>query len=267
MKLNVSNLSFSYGEKSILKDLHFSVSNGTFCSLIGSNGVGKSTLLKCMLGIYRDYQGQISIDGEDICFHKPKELARKMAYIPQSHIPAFHYSVLDMVLMGTTSAMTAFANPKEREVLVAREALMQLQISHLEQRDFMKLSGGEQQLVLIARALAQNARILIMDEPTANLDYGNQLRVLDQMKKLTKGGYTVIQSTHQPEQAYLYSDQILAIKDGAVYGDGPPEQIMSEQLIRDLYGIETKEVCFMEDQVRVYVPAYLAQIKEDKGEK
>ena len=131
----------------------------------------------------------------------------------------------------------------------------------------MKLSGGEQQLVLIARALAQNARILIMDEPTANLDYGNQLRVLDQMKKLTKGGYTVIQSTHQPEQAYLYSDQILAIKDGAVYGDGPPEQIMSEQLIRDLYGIETKEVCFMEDQVRVYVPAYLAQIKEDKGEK
>ena len=97
MKLDVSNLSFSYGEKSILKDLHFSVSDGTFCSLIGSNGVGKSTLLKCILGIYRDYQGQVSIDGEDIRFHKPRELARKMAYIPQSHIPAFHYSVLDMV--------------------------------------------------------------------------------------------------------------------------------------------------------------------------
>ena len=105
--------------------------------------------MKCLLGIYRDYGGCITIDGEDIRFDKPKDLARKMAYIPQSHAPAFHYSVLDMTLMGTTSAMTAFANPKEREVSVAREALRQLQIGHLEQRDFMKISGGEQQLVLM----------------------------------------------------------------------------------------------------------------------
>ena len=267
MKLEVSNLSFSYGDKVILKDIHFCVSSGCFCSLLGSNGVGKTTLMKCLLGIYRDYGGCITIDGEDLRFDKPKDLARKMAYIPQSHAPAFHYSVLDMTLMGTTSAMTAFANPKEREVSVAREALRQLQIGHLEQRDFMKISGGEQQLVLIARALAQEARVLIMDEPTANLDYGNQIRVLEQMKRLTKSGYTVFQSTHQPEQAYLYGDQILAIKDGKVYGNGPPKQIMNEQLVQDLYGVETKEFRFMEDQIRVYVPSHLGQIKEEQDEK
>lgn len=264
MTLIVSNLSFSYKERGILKDIHFEVKDGCFCSVLGSNGVGKTTLLKCLLGLYNNYRGMVQIDEIDIRTQSPKELARKMAYIPQSHIPAFHYSVLDMTLMGTTSAMTAFATPKQREIDLARRALQQLHIEHLEQRDFMKLSGGEQQLVMIARALAQKARILIMDEPTANLDYGNQIRVLEQMKELTRAGYTVIQSTHQPEQAYFYADQIVAIKDGFMYGDGPPNTIITEKLIWDLYGVHTTVHSLMKDQVRIYIPVHLDE-KEEKA--
>ena len=184
----------------------------------------------------------------------PHELSQYIAYIPQSHNPTFNFSVLDMVLMGTTSQMGAFASPNRKCKKQALDALKRLGIHHLKDRGYAQISGGERQLVLIARAMVQNAKILVMDEPSANLDYGNRIKVMNTVKDLTKDGYAVIQSTHDPDQAYLYSDKILALYNGEVMAFGTPKETIGDEFISKLYGVDV-EVCSMrDDSVRVCVP-------------
>ena len=194
------------------------------------------------------------IDGENTRSLTQKQLARKVAYIPQSTAPVFNYTVADVVLMGTTSLTSGFSSPGEKERVYVTQALETLNIQHLQDRMFMNISGGERQLVLVARALAQQAGILFMDEPTANLDYGNQVRVLEQVRRLSGSGYTVIQSTHNPEQAFLYADEVLAVKDGTIAAHGSPNKVMDAGLIRDLYGIEAQVESLMDDRMRVCIP-------------
>lgn len=261
MGIEVKNLSFSYRRGvPVLKDVSFSLESGKFVCLLGPNGVGKSTLFKCMLGLLRDYQGEIWIDGDNTKSLTQKQLARKVAYIPQSSAPVFNYSVADVVLMGTTALTSTFSSPGEKERGYVRQALETLHIRHLEERMFMNISGGERQLVLVARALAQQAGILFMDEPTANLDYGNQVRVLEQVRRLARQGYTVIQSTHNPEQAFLYADEVLAVKDGTIAAHGRPNEVMDAALIQSLYGIEVRVESLMDDRMRVCIP--MASIAE-----
>jgi iron complex transport system ATP-binding protein len=202
----------------------------------------------------RNYTGEILIDGENTRSLTQKQLARKVAYIPQSTAPVFNYTVADVVLMGTTSLTSGFSSPGEKERVYVTQALETLNIQHLRDRMFMNISGGERQLVLVARALAQQAGILFMDEPTANLDYGNQVRVLEQVRRLSGSGYTVIQSTHNPEQAFLYADEVLAVKDGTIAAHGSPNEVMDAGLIRDLYGIEAQVESLMDDRMRVCIP-------------
>jgi iron complex transport system ATP-binding protein len=254
MSITVSDLSFAYQDKRVLSDVSLHASSGELTCIIGPNGVGKSTLFRCILGILKSYSGTAKVNDIDIKTLTPKQLARMAAYIPQSHAPVFHYSVLDMTLMGTTALMSAFATPKREEIKVAEEALKRLGIYHLRDRDFAKTSGGERQLVLIARALAQQAKILIMDEPTANLDYGNQIRVLEQVKLLAKQGYTIIQSTHQPDQAFFYADHVLALKEGRIFVSGTPKEVMDEKLIFDLYGVKVKIQSIQNDTIRFCIP-------------
>ncbi|PXV93434.1 iron complex transport system ATP-binding protein [Lachnotalea glycerini] len=254
MSISVEHLNFSYCDRPVLEDVSFRAVCGEVVCIIGPNGVGKSTLFRCILGIINNYSGIAKINEIEIKTLKPKQLARLIAYIPQSHTPAFHYSVLDMTLMGTTAQMSAFATPRKQEIIVAEEALKILDIYHLRDRDFTKMSGGERQLVLIARALAQQAKVLIMDEPTANLDYGNQILVLEQVKHLTSKGYTIIQSTHQPEQALYYADYVIALKDGRVYAAGKPHDVMDEELIFNLYGVRVKIQSLFDDKIRMCIP-------------
>lgn len=255
MGIEVKNLSFSYKKGiPVLHDVNFQLQSGKFICLLGPNGVGKSTLFKCMLGLLRNYTGEILIDGENTRSLTQKQLARKVAYIPQSTAPVFNYTVADVVLMGTTSLTSGFSSPGEKERAYVTQALETLNIQHLQDRMFMNISGGERQLVLVARALAQQAGILFMDEPTANLDYGNQIRVLEQVRRLSGSGYTVIQSTHNPEQAFLYADEVLAVKDGTIAAHGSPNKVMDAGLIRDLYGIEAQVESLMDDRMRVCIP-------------
>lgn len=255
MGIEVKNLSFSYKKGiPVLHDVNFQLQSGKFICLLGPNGVGKSTLFKCMLGLLRNYTGEILIDGENTRSLTQKQLARKVAYIPQSTAPVFNYTVADVVLMGTTSLTSGFSSPGEKERVYVTQALETLNIQHLQDRMFMNISGGERQLVLVARALAQQAGILFMDEPTANLDYGNQVRVLEQVRRLSGSGYTVIQSTHNPEQAFLYADEVLAVKDGTIAAHGSPNKVMDAGLIRDLYGIEAQVESLMDDRMRVCIP-------------
>lgn len=253
--MTVDDLRFSYGDHEVLRGVSFAAELGQFISVLGPNGVGKSTLFRCMLGLLEPTGGTVTIDGRNIATMTAAELSRSVAYIPQSHNPAFNFSVFDMVLMGTTSQLSRFAAPGKAQIALAEAALERMGITHLRDRGCSNISGGERQLVLIARAIAQQAKILVMDEPSANLDFGNKLRVMKTVKGLTDDGYTVIQSTHDPDQAYLYSDKILALYDGKVLAWGTPRDTISNSLISTLYGVDV-EVCSMRDDVvRVCVPA------------
>ena len=171
---------------------------------------------------------------------QPREIAAKVAYIPQTQTPTFHYTVLEMVLMGTTHRVRGLQSPGEKEEAIAREALAQVGIADMEQRSFGRLSGGEQQLVLIARALAQQTELLVMDEPTSSLDYGNQLRVMQRVKELAQSGYTILLSSHNPQQAMLFADRILALHDGVICADGAPGTVVTPELLEKLYHIRTR---------------------------
>lgn len=253
--MKIEDLHFSYGTHEVLKGVSYEAELGQFISVLGPNGVGKSTLFRCMLGLLEPTSGNVAIDGRNITDMTAAELSRHVAYIPQSHNPVFNFSVFDMVLMGTTAQLSRFASPGKAQEHLAEAALERMGIFHLRNRGCGNISGGERQLVLIARAIAQQAKILVMDEPSANLDFGNKLRVMKTVKSLTDDGYTVIQSTHDPDQAYLYSDKILALYGGGVLAWGTPRETISNSLISTLYGVDI-EVCSMrDDKIRVCVPA------------
>ena len=259
MRMKIENLHFSYGSREVLKGVSFGIDDSGFVSVLGPNGAGKSTLFRCMLGLLEPSEGSVHICGRNIRQMPPAELSHRVAYIPQSHTPVFNFSVFDMVLMGTTAQLAPFASPGKEQERLAEEAMERIGIAHLRNRGCSNISGGERQLALIARAIAQQAKILVMDEPSASLDYGNKLRLMETVKGLTREGYTVIQSTHDPDQAYLYSDQILALYDGKLLARGTPQETISSSLISRLYGVDV-EVCSMHrDDVRVCIPAHLTK--------
>ena len=251
--ISVKDLSFSYGEHNVLRNISFDAMPGELLCILGRNGAGKSTLFKCILGILKGYRGQVTIDDCDISEMKPAEKARRVAYIPQSSNPAFTYSVTDMVLMGTTPQMMGHMSPGRTERESCMQALERVGVAHLADRSYSNLSGGEQQLVLIARALAQGAGILIMDEPTSSLDYGNQMRVQKQLRSLISEGYTIIQSSHNPEQSYAFADKLICIKNGEIYKRGRPQEILDEKLIHDLYGIDVEMISGGGDKARFFL--------------
>ncbi len=253
MSIEVKDLSFSYGGRQVLSNVSFSAREGRLLSVLGPNGVGKSTLFRCILGLLKNYSGEILLDGVSTKGLGARELARRVAYIPQSSYPAFSYSVRDMVLMGTSSRAGLFSPPGVSQEKVAGQALERMGITHLAERVYTQLSGGERQLVLIARALAQQSPVLLMDEPTANLDYGNQLRVLSRIRALAEDGYTIVQSTHNPEQSYFFSHEILAMADGGVLAFGSPGEVLTAPLIRALYGVDVEVESLQEDKMRVCI--------------
>lgn len=254
MSIQVNNLSFSYGKRKILHDISFAAEKGEFLSVLGPNGAGKSTLFRCVLGLLPGYTGEILVGERNIKDYSVREVARRIAYIPQNSHCVFHYNVLDVVLMGRANHISFYQMPGREDVQACLTALEKVGIADLKDRCFHKLSGGEQQLVLIARALAQDAPILMLDEPTANLDFGNQILVLKQAKQLAQEGYTVIQTTHHPEQSYLFSDRILALQNGRVLADEKPSAVLTAELMKQLYNVDVNVLSFYEDAARVCIP-------------
>lgn len=253
MSIQVENLSFSYGNREILSSVSFGAKYGEFLSVLGPNGAGKTTLFRCMLGILSPSCGRTLVDGQDIAALSPAELSKRIAYIPQSHTPVFNYSVMDMVLMGTTAQLGKFSSPGQKQYAQALDILEKLQIADLQSRGYRNLSGGERQLVLIARAMAQQAKILIMDEPSSSLDFGNRIHVMETAKQLTEHGYCVIQTTHDPDQAYRYSDKILALCGGTILAFGTPKETVTEALISELYGVDVSVCSLQDDRYRTCI--------------
>lgn len=238
--LKVENLSFHYKSHPVLNNLSFSIGEGKVICLLGKNGAGKTTLFKCIMGFFKNYQGKITLCNTDLQSLNVRQVAQKIAYIPQAHEPTYNYLVSEIVLMGTTSLVDTFKNPSEKEMEIVSEVLSFLNISHLADRGYAKLSGGERQLVLIARALAQKSPLLIMDEPTANLDYGNQQKTMQLIKSLSKKGYTILLSTHNPEHALYYADQVFVLEKENPLLCGTPEEIITTKLLQKIYGVEAE---------------------------
>ena len=238
MSLSVENLSFSYGKAPVLRDVTFTAEKGELLSVLGPNGVGKTTLFRCVLGTLPPSSGRVTVDGCDLTALPPRERARRIAYIPQIHPATFGYTVLDTVLMGAARQLNAFQQPQAAQLRQAEEALEQVGAAHLRERNFAHLSGGEQQLVLIARALAQRAEVLVMDEPTSALDYGNQLRILQMVRRLAAQGYTVVLSTHNPQHALTFAHRLLVLHDGTAAALGRPADVLTPALMEKLYGVQ-----------------------------
>ena len=235
MILEISDLSFSYPKHPVLPNISLSAKGGEFISLLGNNGSGKTTLFKSILGLLKVKSGSVSIDGENLNNMSIKERAKKTAYIPQETKQVFAYSVLSQVLMGCTANISTLASPGEKEVQTALDALKTLGIEHLKDRNINALSGGERQLVLCARALAGKAKCLLFDEPTASLDYGNQISVLSIIHKLTKSGYLAIVSTHNVEQALNFSTRIILLNNKQITFNGTPEQLVNSDILERFY--------------------------------
>jgi iron complex transport system ATP-binding protein len=218
----------------VLKDFSLRVAKGEVVSILGPNGCGKTTLLKALLRFLPVPPGRLFLEGRPLETIKRQELARMLAYVPQHHHGVFNYSVLDVVLMGRTAASPRLRFSAEDHDL-ARAALERVRLGRLARRSYLELSGGERQLTLIARALAQNCAGLIMDEPASSLDYGNQFRLLDLIGELA--GLTIILTTHQPEQAVYLGGRALLMDDGRLIADGPAEGVVTPTRVRDLYNL------------------------------
>lgn len=254
MSIDVKNLSFSYGSREILRDLTFTIPDGCLVNVLGPNGVGKSTLFRCILGLNAGYTGTILVNGKDLRQLSVRERAREISYIPQSHASVYDYEVIDVVLMATGNDLKMLATPGPAQLERAHAALERIGIGHLAHRTYTQISGGEQQLVMIARALAQNAQTIIMDEPTSALDYGNTMRVLSCVRQLAREGLSLVQSTHNPDHAFLYSDQTMVLSNGSLRAFGDPRDVITSELISELYDLEVEVNSLYDDKVRVCVP-------------
>jgi iron complex transport system ATP-binding protein len=248
MMLEVKSVSCGYEKKVILKNISFTLAPGELLCLLGPNGVGKTTLFKTILGSLKLMAGEILLDGQDITTLDTRHFARKVGYVPQAHTPPFPFRVIDVVTMGRTAHFCMFSLPSEHDTEVADEVLETMNISHLREKAYTEISGGERQLVLIARALAQQPEILVMDEPTANLDFGNQIKVLEYIREISRTrGISVLLTMHSPNHALAYATKVAVLERNGDFIVGCPEKVISEKYIRDTYqvnaellGIKTK---------------------------
>lgn len=238
--IRTEKLSFAYDKELILDHVDFEAQAGQLVVVLGRNGAGKSTFFKCILGFLNRYTGNVFLEGKDSRTLSRREMTKIAAYIPQTEIPVYNYPVFDTVLMGTTGTLSPLQSPGAEQIATARQAVKSMGIEDLAERGINDISGGERQLALLARAIAQQAHLLIMDEPTANLDYGNQHLVMQTIKEMVGNGYTVLLSTHNPEHALLYATHVLALKDRKVYASGPADKVITEELLGDLYGMKVR---------------------------
>jgi iron complex transport system ATP-binding protein len=237
MRLEARRLAFGYPAKPVGRDVDLALGPGEVVCLLGPNGSGKTTLFKTLLGLLPAQGGEVSIDGRPLADLPRAEVARRVAYVPQAHAAHFPYTVRDMVLMGRTAYLGPFARPGPRDHAAAERALETLGIADLAEADYTRISGGQRQLALIARALAQAAPLLVMDEPTASLDFGNQALVLREVRALAAQGYGIVLSTHDPDHAFACATEVALLHDGALAAHGAPEAVLTPARLETVYGV------------------------------
>ncbi|MCH4092485.1 ABC transporter ATP-binding protein [Acetobacter sp.] len=234
MTLEAQHLTCRRDHRLVLDAVSFTIGDGVLACLLGPNGAGKTTLLRAILRLEK-VAGKVLLDGEDLSILSPRETARRIAYVPQTHSVAFAYTVEDMVAMGRLSHARLGLFPGRDDQEAVSEALNLMNITHLADRTYTQLSGGEQQAVLIARALAQGGRTLLLDEPASALDFGQQKRLWTRLRELTDCGYTILCTTHDPLKAREIFDEALLMRDGRLMECGPAPTVLTDEGIEMLY--------------------------------
>ncbi|MDI9394423.1 MAG: ABC transporter ATP-binding protein [Euryarchaeota archaeon] len=231
------DLCFSYGKMMIVRQVSFELEAGEILTILGANGCGKTTLLKCLNMLLKP-EGRVMVDNLDLRTLSSRDLAMLMGYVPQIHSPGFPYRVLDVAVSGRTPRL-GFSIPSKNDYDLAREALCRVGVGHLADKFYTQISGGELKLVLIARALVQEPKVLLLDEPTSNLDFKNRVLVLKILQEISKEGISVIMSEHDPNLASLFSDKVLLMMNkGEIVSYGPSKEVLTSENIMKVYGLD-----------------------------
>lgn len=235
--LEVTDIHYSYRPRSreVLQGVSFTLDDGEILCLLGSNGTGKTTLLRCMLGFKRPKSGTVVVDGQDMARLTVKQRALHMAYVPQYSSLAFPYTAREVVRMGRVAHLSGASGHHADDERAVEAALERLQVTHLADRLYQEMSGGEKQMVLVARALAQQAKTLVMDEPTANLDYHNQVKILAAIKHLAGEGLRILMTSHYPDHAFLACSTVALMSGGRIQALGRPDDVVTSESLTALY--------------------------------
>ena len=260
MTLAATALDFGYRDHVVGRGLDLALGTGQVLCVLGPNGAGKSTLMRTLLGLLAPLRGKVAVNGRDLASLTRAEVARELGYVPQVSSTHFDFSLAEIVEMGRTAHLGTFERPGKRDRDIARAALERMGIAALADRPASAVSGGERQLALIARALATEARALVMDEPTANLDFGNQARVPEEVARLRDAGISILLCTHDPDHAFLVADSVLLLARGQALAQGPADEILGSENLSRLYGVRVHvaEVDAPGGKRRICVPARAA---------
>ena len=239
---DVSDLKYSYSSKRrmVLDGVNLRLEEGEILSILGPNGAGKSTLLDCMAALSKPLSGTITLCGKNLAEISTREAAQLVGYVPQLHTPAFSYTVLSFVMMGRAPRIGLFNRPKAADGEAALRSLELLGIAHIAYTPYTEISGGERQQVLIARALSQEPRVILLDEPTAHLDYGNQIKILKLIQRMSNQGYSIVISTHNPDHALMLGGKAVIIDRHGHSESGLCHEIITEERLRRLYNTQVK---------------------------
>jgi len=259
LMLECRSLGFTYMDTPVLKDISFQVDRGTFCAILGRNGSGKTTLLHCLNRILTPASGQILIHGKNMNHFSRNNLARAISLVPQEHIDIFPYRVIDVVVMGRAPFLKLSATPDETDYAIATQALTELNAQGLALKNFNRISGGERQIALLARALTQASPIMLLDEPTNHLDFNNQYQLLSTIKDLCQTkGISIIATLHDPNLAAIFADEVIMIKNGKILVQGKKAGIMTRETISTLYDTDTG-VIMINGQKKIFLPNHILE--------
>jgi iron complex transport system ATP-binding protein len=235
MRLQGSGLTIGYRDRVVGRGLDVALSTGEVLALLGPNGGGKTTLLKTLLGLLKPISGEVRLDDRPLAHLSVRERARFIAYVPQVHVSTFAFTVEAIVLMGRTAHGSLFSRPSDVDRAAAARALERFAISHLADRPYTMISGGERQLALLARALAQDPQFIVLDEPTASLDFGNQGRVMREIRALAASGHGILFTTHDPNHAARAADRVYLLREGTAMAEGATATLLHRTQLEMLY--------------------------------
>jgi iron complex transport system ATP-binding protein len=243
--IDVRELTFMHrgAKEPVLRKIDFQAKGGEVTAILGPNGSGKTTIFQCILGIWKFQEGEVRLSGESVNQLKRAEIAKRVSSVPQEHDPPFPYSCLDIVLMGRTAHVGIFSSPSGQDRDLSWQAMKALGVDHLAERPYTQVSGGERQMVLIARCLAQDAPAMLLDEPTAHLDFRNQITILKKVKNIVReNGLVALMNLHDPNMALIFSDRVLLLNRGTLVAQGRPDEVITPESLLEVYGLEVEFV-------------------------